>query len=66
MRASALRGALKVMNTLRGKKVCYLTVKLLELVDECFSLKGSILKVMNSLRGKKVCYLAVELLELVD
>ncbi len=42
MSASALRGALKVMNSLRGKKVCYLTVKLLELVDKCFSLKRSI------------------------
>ncbi len=30
------------MNSLRGKKVCYLTVELLELVDECISLKGSI------------------------
>ncbi len=42
MRASALRGALKVMNSLRGKYVCYLTVELLELVDKCISLKGSI------------------------
>jgi hypothetical protein len=31
-----------VMNSLRGKKVCYLTVELLELVDECIILKGSI------------------------
>jgi hypothetical protein len=30
-----------VINSLRGKKVCYLTVELLELVDECISLKGS-------------------------
>jgi hypothetical protein len=42
MSASALKGALKAMNSLRGKKVCYLTVELLELVDKCFSLKGSI------------------------
>jgi hypothetical protein len=42
MSASALRGALKVMNSLRGKKVCYLTVELLELVDESISLKRSI------------------------
>jgi hypothetical protein len=33
MSASALKRALKVMNSLRGEKVCYLTVKLLELVD---------------------------------
>jgi hypothetical protein len=42
MSASALRGTLKVMNSLRGKKVCYLTVELLELVNKCISLKGSI------------------------
>ncbi len=43
MNASALRGAgaLKVMNSLRGKKECYLIVELLELVDKCISLKGS-------------------------
>jgi hypothetical protein len=39
--ALALKGALKVMNSLSGKKMCYLTVELLELVDECISLKGS-------------------------
>ncbi len=42
MSASALRGALKVMNSLRGKKLCYLTVELLELVDKGISLEGSI------------------------
>jgi hypothetical protein len=42
MSASALRGALKVMNSLRGKKLCYLTVELLELVDKGISLKGSV------------------------
>jgi hypothetical protein len=42
MSASALRGALKLMNSLSGKKVCYPTVELLELVDECISVKGSI------------------------
>ncbi len=31
-----------MMNSLRGKKLCYLTIELLELVDECISLKGSI------------------------
>ncbi len=31
-----------MMNSLRGKKVCYLTVELIELVDECIILKGSI------------------------
>jgi hypothetical protein len=41
MSASAFKGALKVMNSLRGKKLCYLTVELLELVDKCISLKGS-------------------------
>jgi hypothetical protein len=30
------------MNFLRGKKLCYLTVELLELVYKCISLKGSI------------------------
>ncbi len=30
------------MNSLRGKKVCYLTAELLELVDKCISLEGSI------------------------
>jgi hypothetical protein len=30
-----------VINSLRGKKVGYLTVELLELVDECISLQGS-------------------------
>jgi hypothetical protein len=40
--ASALKGALKTMNSLRGKKVCYLTAELLELVDKCISLEGSI------------------------
>jgi hypothetical protein len=49
---------------LRGKKLCYLTVELLELVESASALRGA-LKVMNSLRGK-VCFLIVELLELVD
>ncbi len=30
------------MNSLRGKKVCYLTVELLELVYESISLEGSV------------------------
>jgi hypothetical protein len=42
MSASALRGALKVMNSLKENLLCYLTVKLLELVDESISLKGSV------------------------
>ncbi len=29
------------MNSLRGKKVCYLNVELLELDDKCFGLEGS-------------------------
>ncbi len=42
MSASASRGALKVMNSLRGKKVCYLNVELFELVDEGVSFERSI------------------------
>ncbi len=33
---------MKVMNSLSGKYVCYLTVELLELVDESISFEGSI------------------------